>query len=110
MGERSFFVEPGAIQGQRAEVAGPAARQIGRVLRLRPGDAIELLDNSGFVYAARLAEVARDLVRADVLERRHPDTEPRIRDKRRTRFYGMGGGAGGSSGSAASRDKTGDRF
>ncbi len=79
MGERSFFVEPGTIQGRRAEITGQPAHQIGRVLRLRPGDTVELLDNSGFVCVARIELITRDAVDAEVLERRRPDTEPGVR-------------------------------
>ncbi len=79
MGERSFFVDPGTIRGERAEISGPAAHQIGRVLRLQRGDMIELLDNSGSLYAARITEVSRNAVSADVVERRRPDTEPAVR-------------------------------
>ncbi len=78
MGERSFFVEPGAIQGDRADVRGPVAHQIGRVLRLRPGDEIELLDNSGALYAARITEITRASVAAEIVERRLPKTEPPV--------------------------------
>ena len=79
MGERSFFVEPGTIQGGRAEITGQLAHQIGRVLRLRPGDTVELLDNSGFICVARIEQIARDVVGAEVLERRRLDTEPGVR-------------------------------
>lgn len=78
VGERSFFVEPGSIQGQRAEIGGQIAHQIGRVLRLRPGDTIELLDNSGSLHVARIAEIGRDRVIAEVLEKRLPNTEPGV--------------------------------
>ena len=76
MGERSFFVESGAIQGERAEIRGPIAHQIGRVLRLRPGDSVDLLDNSGALFVAVLTDVSRDTVRARIVERRRPETEP----------------------------------
>jgi 16S rRNA (uracil1498-N3)-methyltransferase len=78
MGERSFFVEPGAILGQRAEIGGQTAHQIARVLRLRPGDTIELLDNSGYAYVTRIAEIRRDAVTAEVVDRHKPGTEPRV--------------------------------
>ncbi len=79
MGERSFFVEPGTIQGEWAEITGQPAHQIARVLRLRPGDTVELLDNSGFVCIARIERIARDAVGAEVLQRQRLDTEPTVR-------------------------------
>ncbi len=78
MGERSFFVEPGAIREGRAELTGPVAHQIRNVLRLRPGDTVELLDNSGFVQMARLVTLSREGVIAEVVERRRSNTEPGV--------------------------------
>lgn len=79
MGERSFFVEPGTILGSRAEIRGQVARQIQSVLRLRPGDEIELLDNSGSAFAARIAGVGRDSVEAEITGMHEPRTEPGVR-------------------------------
>lgn len=79
MGERSFFVDPGAIRGTSAEIRGDIAHQIGRVLRLRPGDEIELLDNSGSAFSARIEEIARDRVLAEVTGQRRPESEPAVR-------------------------------
>ncbi|HEX9015358.1 MAG TPA: 16S rRNA (uracil(1498)-N(3))-methyltransferase [Chloroflexota bacterium] len=79
MGERSFFVEPGTIRGEEAEITGAVAHQIGHVLRLRPGDSVELLDNTGAVHFATLSKITRDVVAATIVERRHPDTEPPVR-------------------------------
>jgi 16S rRNA (uracil1498-N3)-methyltransferase len=79
MGERSFFVEPGTVRAQRAEIGGQVAHQIGRVLRLRPGDTIELMDNSGIVYVAKIDGISRESVSAEVLEQRDPGTEPPVR-------------------------------
>lgn len=78
MAEHSFFVDPAAIQGRRAELAGQVAHQIRSVLRLRPGDRIDLLDGSGIMYVARILEVSRLGVVAEVLERQRPATEPRV--------------------------------
>jgi 16S rRNA (uracil1498-N3)-methyltransferase len=79
VGERSFFVTPAAIQGDRAELEGQVAHQIRTVLRLHPGDTIELLDNSGWIYTARLTEVGKSRVAGDVVGRHRPETEPRVR-------------------------------
>ncbi len=78
MGERSFFVDPGAIREGRAELAGGVAHQIRNVLRLRPGDTVELLDNSGFVHVARLVTVSKEGVAAEIVERRRSNSEPSV--------------------------------
>ena len=78
MAAHSFFVEPGAIQGERVELRGPVAHQIRAVLRLGPGDLVDLLDNSGIAYTVRLVVVSRESVVAEVVERRRPATEPRV--------------------------------
>lgn len=79
MGSRSFFVEPGSIQGDRAVLRGQVAHQLSHVLRLTEGDVIELLDNSGTLHLARILECAREEVVARVEERREPAAEPRTR-------------------------------
>jgi 16S rRNA (uracil1498-N3)-methyltransferase len=79
VGERSFFVGPGAIRGDRVELDGQVAHQIRAVLRLHPGDTIELLDNSGWSHTARLVEVGKARVTGEVVGRSRPETEPRVR-------------------------------
>jgi 16S rRNA (uracil1498-N3)-methyltransferase len=79
VGERSFFVTPAAIRGDWAEIDGQVAHQIRAVLRLHPGDIVELLDNSGWVHTARLTEVGKGRVAAEVVGRRRAETEPRVR-------------------------------
>ena len=78
MAAHSFFVDPQSIQGGRAELRGQVVHRIGRVLRLHPGDEIDLLDNSGFAYSARIVRVTRESVSAEVLGRWRPATEPRV--------------------------------
>ena len=65
-----FFVDPGAIQGRDLLIeAGELAHQIGTVLRLRPGERVVLLDNSGWQYIAALTSVERARV-AGTIERK----------------------------------------
>lgn len=78
MAAHSFFVEPGSIQGEMVELRGQVAHQVGKVLRLHPGDVVELLDNSGYVYQARIVAISRSGVGAEVLGRRRRETEPRV--------------------------------
>jgi 16S rRNA (uracil1498-N3)-methyltransferase len=74
-----FFVPSDWIRGNEVRVTGPQAQQIARVLRMRPGDAIVILDNSGWEIETRLIVVDRDLVRGEVLRRRLADREPRTK-------------------------------
>ena len=52
-----FFVPPESIDGDRAVVTGPAARQLATVLRASPGDRIALLDDTGAEYFVTLSRV-----------------------------------------------------
>jgi 16S rRNA (uracil1498-N3)-methyltransferase len=56
-----FFVPPSAITGQTVEFPAATSRQIVRVLRLRAGDELIALDNTGTEYVVRLTSVARDV-------------------------------------------------
>lgn len=71
-------MEPGTIGGERVELTGPIAHQIRSVLRLRPGDTVDLLDSSGFVFEARLVVLSREGVSAEVVGRRPSGSEPDV--------------------------------
>jgi len=64
-----FFIPPDWIQDNIVTVTGPQARQISRVLRMRPGDELLVLDNSGWEVQTRLLSVERDTVRGEVLRK-----------------------------------------
>jgi len=49
-----FFVEPGAMAGERFPLPGAIAHQVRRVLRLRDGETIALLDGAGEEALCRL--------------------------------------------------------
>ncbi len=55
----------------------PQARQIREVLRLREGEKIGVLDNSGSEYRVELTHVGKDAVRGRVLEKDEVSREPR---------------------------------
>ena len=74
-----FFIPPNWIQDNIVTVTGPQARQISRVLRMRPGDELLVLDNSGWEVQTRLLSVERDTVRGEVLRRRLAAGEPRTK-------------------------------
>lgn len=74
-----FFVPPAWVRGNEIVIAGPQAHQIARVLRMRPGDRIVVLDNSGWEIETRLIAVDRTEVRGEVLRRRLSAAEPRTK-------------------------------
>lgn len=74
-----FFVPPTWIQANRVTMVGPQAHQIADVLRLRPGDRVVVLDNSGWEIEARLVEVDRRSVEGEVMSRRLCASEPRTK-------------------------------
>lgn len=78
MAAHSFFVDPGSLQGPRAVLRGQTAHQMRSVLRLRPGESVELLDGSGWVHAARILEINREQVVVEVVERRPSNAEPGV--------------------------------
>ena len=65
-----FFVAPECIQGAQAHVDGPVARQVAQVLRLRAGERVVLMDNSGCEYVVTLQKVSPSRIEGQVLEKR----------------------------------------
>jgi 16S rRNA (uracil1498-N3)-methyltransferase len=74
-----FFVPPSWLEGERLSLTGPLAHQLGRVLRMRPGDHIVLLDNSGWAVEVELDQLTPQSVQAHPVHRWQPQTEPRTR-------------------------------
>jgi 16S rRNA (uracil1498-N3)-methyltransferase len=74
-----FFVPPDWIERNWVTLTGPQAHQIAHVLRMRPGDDIVVLDNSGWEIETRLIAVERHAVRGEVLRRRLASSEPRTK-------------------------------
>jgi 16S rRNA (uracil1498-N3)-methyltransferase len=74
-----FFIPPSWVRGNEVTVTGLQAHQIARVLRMRPGDLVTVLDNSGWEIEVRLAEVEQELVTGEVLHRRLASGEPRTK-------------------------------
>lgn len=75
-----FFVDTPLAGTEGQEVALPAAvaRQVGRVLRLRPGATIELLDGEGSAFLVELMSLAADRAVGRVGMGRPVETEPRL--------------------------------
>jgi 16S rRNA (uracil1498-N3)-methyltransferase len=74
-----FFVPPHSIKESRVALRGTIVHQIRDVLRMRPGDEIVLLDNSGFAHRVELVTIDRDAVRGRVIEKWKLETEPQAR-------------------------------
>jgi 16S rRNA (uracil1498-N3)-methyltransferase len=81
-----FFIPPHSIKDNRVLIRGTAVHQIRDVLRMKPGDEIILLDNSGWAYNAVLVTVDRETVRARVIGQWELKTEPQTRT---TLYQGM---------------------
>lgn len=71
-----FFVEPGLLGGERVVLTGAQAHQISRVLRLKPGDRVVLLDGGDREYVVRLDEVRTSSVTGTVASTRARRPEP----------------------------------
>ncbi len=73
-----FFVAPELLQRTPILLEGALAHQLSRVLRLKPGDRIELLDDSGEAWLVALEQVTPQRCVATQVAHYRPDTEPRI--------------------------------
>jgi 16S rRNA (uracil1498-N3)-methyltransferase len=75
-----FFVDSGAIHGRDVLIEdGELAHQVGTVLRLRAGQHITLLDNSGWQFVVALGAVERDRVAGTVERKELASSEPRTK-------------------------------
>ncbi|NOZ06502.1 MAG: 16S rRNA (uracil(1498)-N(3))-methyltransferase [Chloroflexi bacterium] len=74
-----FFVPPAWITGDQATLRAPVVHQIRHVLRMKPGDHVILLDNSGWEREVKLTEIHRRTVRGKVVGKRQALGEPRTK-------------------------------
>src|SRR3954470_1561940 len=75
-----FFIDSGAIRGRDVLLEdGELSHQIGTVLRLRPGERITLLDNSGWQHIVALHTVERGRVAGTVERKELAGGEPRTK-------------------------------
>ncbi|MFH0776400.1 MAG: RsmE family RNA methyltransferase [Patescibacteria group bacterium] len=71
-----FFVPPGSIIDESFILRNPETiHQLAKVLRLRPGEQITLLDNSGFEFPAEILEISRKEVHLKILEKIENNSE-----------------------------------
>jgi len=72
-----FFVAPEVLAHDHVALDDSAlARQLGRVLRLRPGDRVLLLDGAGTACVVRLTEIGRERISGEVEQRSAAGGEP----------------------------------
>jgi len=74
-----FFVPPAWIVGDQATLRAPVAHQIRRVLRMKPGDHVILLDNSGWEREVKLTELHKATISGKVVGKRLALGEPRTK-------------------------------
>lgn len=77
MKHHRFFVPPQVISGRYVKIADPElVKQIGKVLRMAPGESLILLDGDGFEYMARLQKVGAREVSVEIVKRQMNEKEP----------------------------------
>lgn len=72
-----FFLPPEWIQGGRVRITGPLVHQIRDVLRMQPGERIEVLDSSGWEQEVELRVLSRDAIEGEVVRRSLSQGEPK---------------------------------
>ena len=72
-----FFVPAEKLHQKQVVLAGPQAHQIRDVLRMKAGENIIVLDNTGDEYTVSLIEIDRRNVVGEVIEKRRSESEPR---------------------------------
>lgn len=63
-----FFVEPSKIQGNHIFIDGPDVNHIRNVLRMNPGEEVNVTDGSGEkVYRCAIAAIGEDTVELNIM-------------------------------------------
>ncbi|MHC4740492.1 MAG: 16S rRNA (uracil(1498)-N(3))-methyltransferase [Planctomycetota bacterium] len=73
-----FFISESDIQGERVVLDGDQAHQIFHVLRMKAGERITVLDNTGMEYEAVLTSVGKNEVSGRIESRRAGAGEPGV--------------------------------
>ncbi len=74
-----FFVPPTSLKGGNLELGGGFSHQICTVLRMKPGDLIVVLDDTGWQYEIELVEATRRKVTGRIVNKSLADGEPEIK-------------------------------
>lgn len=73
-----FFIPPDWIDPPTVQLQGETARQLRTVLRMKPGDEIIVLDNSGTEFQITLTEVGQNSIVGQIAGQRPVQTEPAL--------------------------------
>lgn len=81
-----FVVDPQNIQNGYVKIDGVDLNHLGKVLRLGPGDTINVFDGRGREFEARLLSIDKTCALAEITASFHAETEP---ETRLTLFQGL---------------------
>jgi 16S rRNA (uracil1498-N3)-methyltransferase len=73
-----FFIPPEIVAQTTPEITGSDANHIKRVVRLKPGDEIELFDGTGLIYTAQIVTVTPKKIQVTILQKIPAKTESRL--------------------------------
>ncbi len=71
-----FIVDPRSVQDGLAEIRGPELHHLTRVLRLKTGDMVELIDPRGEILSGRLIAIDRSRARVEIISTRREHKDP----------------------------------
>jgi len=86
MTKHRFFISPEKILDGRVIFPKDLQAQISRVLRLKPGDEVEVLDNKGETFQVKLVQEPDRSLSGEIISSRPMLTDPRVR---LTLFFGL---------------------
>ena len=66
---RYFFIEPSAAAAPVVSITGAEAHHIKNVLRLKPGDSLNLFDGTGYEYDAVISLISAKAVAVEIRKR-----------------------------------------
>ena len=72
---RRFYIKTGSICNGRAVITGQEARHLGTVLRLGPGDRVELVDGRGIIARAEIETISHNTAVFNILDSSSPGVE-----------------------------------
>jgi 16S rRNA (uracil1498-N3)-methyltransferase len=73
-----LFLSPEQFTEDRAHIVGNDHQHLARVLRVRPGETVFLLDNAGNMFRAEVETVEKAETIARICERTEPPPEPPV--------------------------------
>jgi 16S rRNA (uracil1498-N3)-methyltransferase len=74
-----FFIPSDWLTPPTVHLHGQTARQIKTVLRMKPGDSIIVLDNSGMEWQVTLTNIGQDTVEGQIVAEQPAQGEPNLR-------------------------------